>query len=88
MNRYDDRYPLAKELMETMVAHSQQPGKGNFEFNEALTERLDELGLTYDKYRDPVHDDRELLSVEIGPSDGKQVLVATSHADVDRKSVV
>lgn len=82
MRHVEDRYPLAKELMTTMVAHSQRPGEGNRPFNEALSEKLTNLGLDHSTYPDPEYDDRELLVVDVGPTGGRQIVVATSHADV------
>ena len=76
-------YPLAKQLMETMVTNSQRPFQGNVNFAEEVfrviaEQRADGIATTYQS--DPEHMDRKNLIVDVG--EGDQILVATSHSDV------
>jgi acetylornithine deacetylase len=80
--RSNPEYPIAKDLMETMVEHSQRPLEGNLDFVQVMQEKLDQLSLPVRVTADPEHNDRKLLAVDIGDPDGKQCLVATSHSDV------
>ncbi len=65
-----------------MVEHSQKPGEGSCEFVQAMQEILRPFPVLTTAYSDPIHSNRQLLAVDIGDPEGKQALVATSHADV------
>ncbi len=75
-------YPVARDLMSTMVQHSQRPGEGNLAFIQAMEEILRKHPLPYTIHPDPVFANRALLAVEIGDPAGEQTLAAVSHSDV------
>lgn len=75
-------YPIARELMSTMVEHSQRSGEGNMAFIQAMEEVLAKHALASYRQADPCYNNRANLVVHIGDEGGEEALVAVSHSDV------
>lgn len=75
-------YEQARSLMEDMVETSQWPGEDNQAFVDRLGPQLEMFGFTVSTVKDPEQAGKALLVAEVGPSEGRQAMVAISHSDV------